>query len=129
MNIRSQLLPLFGLIYIVVGASIFLGPKLFHEWIGYQYGPFSAHFIQDAGLAFVTSGSLLFISLFFPKELRTLQWSGLLFLNLHACFHLYLLLYHLSRHSVGFELGFNILPPISLSIFLYQSGDGNETIV
>jgi len=114
-----MLLP--GILYTLTGLILFFESHTFYETLGYIYGPFSEHFIKDGGLAFLSSGILFGLSHFIKKARHSLQWAGLLFLNLHALFHIWILLRHHGNHSIPLELGLNILPPFFLSLFVWKN--------
>jgi hypothetical protein len=114
-----MLLP--GFLYTLAGLILFFESHIFYETLGYIYGSFSDHFIKDGGLAFLSSGILLGLSHFIKNSRHSLQWAGLLFLNLHAVFHIWILFHHHGNHSIPLELGINILPPFFLSLFVLKN--------
>lgn len=84
---RILLLLLAGL-NILTGLYIFVAPQHFYESVPgvSMMGPFSIHFIRDAGLAYVASGAALLWG--GMKNQRSVAIAGAGFVCLHALFHI-----------------------------------------
>lgn len=83
---------LFGVagLYLVTAVLMFVAPQAFYDMTPgvAMMGPFNVHFIRDAGLAFLTSGSaLLWAGL---RANRTLAVFGAAWPCLHAAFHIWI---------------------------------------
>lgn len=85
--IRVSLIGL-GILWVLTGMFIFANPLGFYESVpGLKLmGPFSVHFIRDAGLAFIASGGVLTWG--GVTGSRALALAGIAWPSLHALFHI-----------------------------------------
>lgn len=111
---------IFGLVYIIAGLILFFGTEQFYHLLGYIYGPYSDHFIKDGGLAFISSGILLSFPIVDKIRKASFIIAGLIFLNLHSFFHIWMILRHSHQFSIVLELILNIIPPTILSLLMIR---------
>jgi hypothetical protein len=82
------LLLVLGLVWVATGISIFADPRGFYDRTPglAMMGPYSVHFIQDVGLAFVAAGVATAFGAW--RRNRSLAFAGTGWPFLHALFHL-----------------------------------------
>lgn len=75
-------------LWVATGVVIFADPQGFYQRTPGvpMMGPFNAHFIRDAGLAFLASGMVTGTGAW--RRQRSLALAGTTWPLLHACFHL-----------------------------------------
>ena len=101
------------------GAFIFITPMIFYKQIpGVEMlGPFSVHFIRDAGLAYFASGAIMIWGAI--RQHRELAMAGALWPCLHALFHLQMWIARgVPADLVAFINLFGIQLPAWLSLYL-----------
>lgn len=81
-----------GAIFLATGLAAFFASEQFFASIGNYYGDYNAHFVKDAGISFFSAGVLLILSLRIPKWRVPLTLGGALWIMLHGCFHIQMLL-------------------------------------
>jgi len=79
------------LAYSVAGLLAFFDAAWFFSLLGDYYGVFNLHFVKDAGLALISSGLLLGLSLFNTPSRFAYAFAGALFVVLHGIFHIQML--------------------------------------
>ena len=102
-----------GFGFFVTGLFAFFYPQEFFSLLGDYYGTFNYHFVKDAGIAFLSSGSLLLLSLRIIKWRLPLTLGGALFVVLHGVFHLQMLI--MGMATAPADIAFEVLVVISPS--------------
>jgi hypothetical protein len=102
-----------GFGFLVTGLFAFFYPAEFFSLLGDYYGTFNYHFVKDAGIAFISSGSLLLLSLRFIQWRLPLTLGGALFVVLHGVFHLQMLI--MGMATTPADIAFEVLVVISPS--------------
>jgi hypothetical protein len=103
-----------GFGFLVTGLFAFFYPSEFFSLLGDYYGTFNYHFVKDAGIAFISSGSLLLLSLRFIQWRLPLTLGGVLFVVLHGLFHLQMLIMGMATTLA--DIAFEVLVVISPSV-------------
>ena len=116
-NILTTIL---GIGFFVTGLFAFFYPFEFFSLLGDYYGTFNYHFVKDAGIAFISSGSLLLLSLRFIEWRLPLTLGGALFVVLHGVFHVQMLIQGMATTlaDIAFELLVVISPSVLAAILL-----------
>ena len=109
-----------GIGFFVTGLFAFFYPFEFFSLLGDYYGTFNYHFVKDAGIAFISSGSLLLLSLRFIEWRLPLTLGGALFVVLHGVFHLQMLITGMATTlaDIAFEVLVVISPSVLAAILL-----------
>lgn len=117
-NILTTIL---GLGFFVTGLFAFFYPFEFFSLLGDYYGTFNYHFVKDAGIAFISSGSLLLLSLRFIEWRLPLTLGGVLFVVLHGVFHVQMLIQGMATApaDIAFEVLVVISPSLLAAILLF----------
>ena len=111
---KTNLLSLvLGFGFLITGLFAFFYPSEFFSLLGDYYGTFNYHFVKDAGIAFISSGSLLLLSLRFVEWRLPLTLGGALFVVLHGVFHLQMLI--MGMATAPADIAFEVLVVISPS--------------
>jgi len=103
-----------GFGFFVTGLFAFFYPQEFFSLLGDYYGTFNYHFVKDAGIAFLSSGSLLLLSLRFIEWRLPLTLGGALFVVLHGVFHVQMLIMGMATTTA--DIAFEVLVVISPSV-------------
>jgi hypothetical protein len=103
-----------GFGFLITGLFAFFYPSEFFSLLGDYYGTFNYHFVKDAGIAFISSGSLLLLSLRFIQWRLPLTLGGVLFVVLHGVFHLQMLI--MGMATTPADIAFEVLVVISHSV-------------
>ena len=103
-----------GFGFLVTGLFAFFYPSEFFSLLGDYYGTFNYHFVKDAGIAFISSGSLLLLSLRFIEWRLPLTLGGALFIVLHGVFHVQMLIQGMATTPA--DIAFEVLVVISPSV-------------
>ena len=103
-----------GFGFFVTGLFAFFLPLAFFSLLGDYYGTFNFHFVKDAGIAFISSGSLLLLSLRFIEWRLPLTLGGALFVVLHGLFHLQMLI--MGMATAPADIAFEVLVVISPAV-------------
>jgi len=109
-NILTSVL---GFGFFVTGLFAFFYPLEFFSLLGDYYGTFNYHFVKDAGIAFLSSASLLLLSLRFVEWRLPLTLGGALFVVLHGIFHVQMLI--MGMATAPADIAFEVLVVISPS--------------
>ena len=114
-KITLMILAFLALFYSVSGIVFFVFPQFVFDLLPEYYGLYNYHFIKDAGIAFFSSGIMLFISLAKASLRVILAVCGSLFVLLHSLFHVQMILSGMvPREFYGLELFLVIIPAILL---------------
>ena len=110
-NILTSVL---GFGFFVTGLFAFFYPSGFFSLLGDYYGTFNYHFVKDAGIAFLSSGSLLLLSLRFVEWRLPLTLGGAMFVVLHGVFHVQMLI--MGMATAPADIAFEVLVVIGPSV-------------
>jgi len=118
LNILALIL---GAGFAATGVFAFLFSEIFFSLLGTYYGTFNNHFVKDAGIAFLTSGSLILLSLKLTQWKLPLTLGGALFIILHGVFHMNMLAMGMAPTAmdVAKEILIIISPSILTAILLF----------
>jgi len=118
LNILALIL---GAGFAATGVFAFLFSEIFFSLLGAYYGTFNNHFVKDAGIAFLTSGSLILLSLKLTQWKLPLTLGGALFIILHGVFHMNMLAMGMAPTAmdVAKEILIIISPSILTAILLF----------
>lgn len=87
----AVLLGLLAIVYLFSGLALLLFSKAMFDSLPQYYGTFNAHFVKDAGLAFMSSGLLLCLAVFRAKQRLLFSFSASLFVVFHGLLHVQML--------------------------------------
>lgn len=91
-RIIVALLAITALFYTASGIVLYFLPERTFDSLPGYYGAFNLHFVKDAGLAFLSSGLMLVLALLMPALRLVFAFCASLFVELHALFHLQMVL-------------------------------------
>jgi len=116
----NLLTAILGLGFAFVGAFAFFLPEHFFNLLPAYYGNFNSHFVKDAGIAFLSSGLLLLLSLKIAQWRLPLTLGGALFITLHGLFHIQMLIAGMAPTWLDFATeSIVIISPAILTALLF----------
>ncbi|MEM8560922.1 MAG: hypothetical protein AAGF57_01740 [Pseudomonadota bacterium] len=114
----AVLLGLLAIVYLFSGLALLFFSKTMFDSLPVYYGVFNGHFVKDAGLAFMSSGILLFIAVLRAEQRLLFSFSASLFVVLHGLLHIQMLVTGMVPSTyITYEL-LQIILPAALLLLL-----------
>lgn len=115
----TAILSLVTVFYLASGIVLYFFPQQTFDSLPAYYGVFNSHFVKDAGLAFLSSGLLLVLSVTRRNERFLFCFCASIFVVLHALFHLHMLYKGMvPGEYLSYELLQVLLPALVLFILV-----------
>ncbi|MGB0970240.1 MAG: hypothetical protein ACPGVG_04665 [Mycobacterium sp.] len=77
-----------AILFLGTGLALLFNSRSIFDGLPDYYGAFNNHFVKDAGLAYLSSGTMLAIAVFHRRLRSAFAACGALFVVLHGIFHI-----------------------------------------